>query len=45
MLNNNDHADSICLVGIVYVIDGAFGTSTSGLDDLSSIGCEVDVAC
>jgi hypothetical protein len=45
MLNNNDHADSIRLVGIVYVVDGAFGTSTSGLDDLSSIGCEVDITC
>jgi hypothetical protein len=45
MLNNNDHAESTRLVGIVYVVDSAFSTSTSGLDDLGSIGGEVDIAC
>jgi hypothetical protein len=45
MLNNNNHADPARLVGIVDVVDCAFSTSTSGLNDLSSIGSEVDIAC
>jgi hypothetical protein len=45
VLYNNDHSDSIGLVGIVDVVDSAFCAAASGLDDLGATGGEVDIAC
>lgn len=38
MLDNNNHADSVGLVGVVYVVDGGFGTATGYLNYLGSGG-------
>jgi hypothetical protein len=45
MLYNNNHSDSVGLVGIVDVVDSAFDAAAGGLDDLSATGSKVDIAC
>ena len=44
MLDNYNHADAVCLVGMVDVADGAFCAATGGLDDGCRVWGEVEVA-
>jgi hypothetical protein len=45
MLDNNDHPDPVRLIGVVYIVDSAFGAAASGLDSLGASGSEIDIAC
>jgi len=44
MLDNYNHADAVCLVGMVDVGDGAFGAAAGGLEDGRRVCGEVEVA-
>jgi hypothetical protein len=45
VLEDDDHAESTGLVGVVDVVDGGFGAASCCFDDLGGGGGEVEVAC
>lgn len=45
VLEDDDHAESTGLVGVVDVVDGGFGAAACCFDDLGGVGGEVEVAC
>jgi hypothetical protein len=45
MLHNNNHADLARLTDFIDTVDGSFCAATSGFDDPSGTGVEIEVAC